>query len=381
MAFAVALLSCGHRESPTNGGTPPSVVITSPAEGDTVSGVGFTLQGSASDDDAVSAIRLVARDTTFASQSTSPFSFYFPSILFNDAEDLTISVEAEDGEGATGSAEVRVYLRERVLRYIGSQADQEREPTWSPDGNTLAYASEGIGGNRDIYTVPADSGAWSQVTTSLNDDRSPAWAPWGGVLAFVSDRGGNDDIWTIASTGGAATQVTTNGRPDRDPTWSPSGAEIAFHSSRGGSWNVYSIPMSGGSGAGDATALTQAAFTESSATWRGDGGAIALVSNQNGAPDIWLVTPPSTVLSPLSGANDPFVQELDPAFSRIGRYLLFSDNRNLNFDLWVVDLETGRKKPVTSHYGHDREPAWAPAGNRIAFSSNRNGTYDIWILE
>jgi Tol biopolymer transport system component len=75
------------------------------------------------------------------------------------------------------------------------------------------------------------------------------------------------------------------------------------------------------------------------------------------------------------------VRELDPAWSPEGNYLLFSDNRNGNSDIWVLDPSTNRKRVLAAHLASDREPAWSPGGDRIAFSSNRNGTYDIWILE
>jgi Tol biopolymer transport system component len=141
------------------------------------------------------------------------------------------------------------------------------------------------------------------------------------------------------------------------------------------------VAIASGAASGEESAFTTAATAESSATWRSGGDALALTSNQLGGSDIWMIEPPDPVLTAVQGANDPFLRELDPDLPAKGTVLLFADNRNGNFDIWALDLFSGRKRVLASHLMTDREPAWSPRGDRIAFSSNRGGTYDIWILE
>jgi len=377
---ALVALACGDHSTPVDPGDGPAVTITSHAAGDTVSAVGFTLSGSAADPDGVESVRLKVDGDVLATAGASVFSFFVPSLLFESGADRAITVEGEDGVGDKGSKTITVYVREMSIRSIGSGADKEREPAWSPTGAEIAYSSEGTVGNEDVYVVSAEGGAPVQVTTSVNDDRSPSWAPAGDRIAFTSNRGGNWDIWTIPAAGGEATQVTVNLFPDRAPAWSPSGASIAFHSKRDGNWNIYAVSVVSGSPSGNPVAATAAASAESSAAWS-TGGEIAFVTNQLGGSDIYTVNPPDPVLSPVAGANDFTVRELDPAYCPQGPYLLFSDNRNGQYDIWVLHPATGRKRVVASHVAADWEPAWSPQGDRIAFSSNRGGTYDIWIVE
>ncbi|RPJ43195.1 MAG: hypothetical protein EHM19_09145, partial [Candidatus Latescibacterota bacterium] len=162
---------------------------------------------------------------------------------------------------------------------------------------------------------------------------------------------------------------------------SPSVARLAYHSDWDGNWNIYSVPVASGAASGSETAYTTAATAESSATWRSDGDALALVSNQLGGSDVWTIEPPDPILGSVQGANDGFFRELDPDFPAKGSVLLFSDNRNGNYDIWALDLVSGRKRVLAAHLMTDREPAWSPRGDRIAFASNRGGTWDIWILE
>jgi Tol biopolymer transport system component len=50
------------------------------------------------------------------------------------------------------------------------------DPAWSPDGSSLAYASE-RDGNVDLYTVDLLTGRERRLTTSPDAERRPAWAP------------------------------------------------------------------------------------------------------------------------------------------------------------------------------------------------------------
>jgi Tol biopolymer transport system component len=372
--------ACGKHDNPTDNGTPPSVTIQTPDNGDSLSGVGFTVSGIASDEEGIASIELRADGSIVGVASSSPFSFFFPALLY-DAGTTVIEVEAEDIEGAKGSATVTIAIRTTSLRAIGSGSDNDRDPSWSPDGERIAYASEGTGGTRDIYAIQVDAGAPEQLTTSTNEDIAPDWSPLGDRIAFASNRSGNWDIWTVPADGGVEIQVTTNGSVDRGPAWAPSGMRLAWHTNRDASWNLYSVGVSSGAATGEETAYTTAATAESSATWRADGDALAFASNQLGGSDIWTVEPPDPILVAVAGANDPLVREVEPDFSAKGKVLLFVDNRNGNYDIWALDLLSGRKKVLASHLMADREPAWSRQGDRIAFSSNRGGTYDIWILE
>ncbi|MFH1278902.1 MAG: Ig-like domain-containing protein [Candidatus Eisenbacteria bacterium] len=375
--------ACGKHDNPTDPGTPPSVTISSPAEGSGVSGMIFTVSGSAADPDTLAAIRLKADGEVFATATASPFSFTFPAFLFPAGEPLTITVEAEDKLGSKGSGVVHVDIEARTPRAVAvTNADQEREPAFSPGGDFLAYTSEGSGGNQDIYTISASGGAATQITTNTNDDISPAWSPLGTSIAFASRRSGNWDIWTIPATGGAATRITESGaHDDRGPAWSPNGSKIAFHSNRDGNWNIYAVAMAGDAAAGVPESLTTAASAESSATWSPAGDAVAFTSNQLSPADLWTATPPSVIISQIEGGNDPTYKEIDPDWSRKGPYVVYSYNRNGNYDIWVLDTTTGRKQILTTHQNADREPVWSPQGDKIAFASNRNGTWDLFILE
>jgi dipeptidyl aminopeptidase/acylaminoacyl peptidase len=61
------------------------------------------------------------------------------------------------------------------------------EPTWSPDGTTLAVALE-TAYDIDIFTVERDGSNPTNLTNQGSYDFWPVWSPDGTYLAFVSDR-------------------------------------------------------------------------------------------------------------------------------------------------------------------------------------------------
>jgi TolB protein len=69
-------------------------------------------------------------------------------------------------------------------------------PSWSPDGKTIAFASD-RSGNWDIWTVDTNGRHLRRITKTRSRDTHPSWSPDGKKIAFTSDRSGNQDIWVM----------------------------------------------------------------------------------------------------------------------------------------------------------------------------------------
>ena len=63
--------------------------------------------------------------------------------------------------------------------------------------------------------------------------------------------------------------------------------------------------------------------------------------------------------------------DIHPAWSPDGSSIAFSSSRTGNYEIFVVDVESGALKQLTRDIGDDRRPDWAPDGSRIVFQSMR----------
>ena len=97
----------------------------------------------------------------------------------------------------------------------------ENDPLWmrypaiSPNGETIAFTYKG-----DIYTVPANGGKATQLTTHPAHDTRPVWSPDGSQIVFASDRNGNFDIFVMDKEGGSPKQLTTHSANEYPETFS-----------------------------------------------------------------------------------------------------------------------------------------------------------------
>ena len=83
----------------------------------------------------------------------------------------------------------------------------------------------------EIYVLPADgSGTPIRLTFNTEEERSPTWSPDGTRIAFSCRRGGSDfEICRPNADGSNQVQLTDNAVGDLTPTWSPDGQQIMFH--------------------------------------------------------------------------------------------------------------------------------------------------------
>jgi Tol biopolymer transport system component len=266
----------------------------------------------------------------------------------------------------------------RSLRQVTFGAGSQQEPTWSPDGRSLAYTSDRLG-DFDIWVQPLSDAAPTRLTSSPERDWQPDWSPDGKWVAFRSERDGGG-IYVVPSDGGEARRITTLGFR---PRWSPDGTKIMFVSSVlpvSASPRVFVVGLDG-----QAPALVRPDLTRDlrllDAGWHPDG----RISfwGQHGAGGRVFSTASLIGTDEAKSRVAPEIEQLVKnagialerfAWSPKGRYLYFEGRSNGVRNLWRVSVEpetltwTKGLDRLTTGAGSDTELALSRDGTKVAFT-------------
>ncbi len=105
------------------------------------------------------------------------------------------------------------------------------EPRWSVD-NQVVFMSLMNGNYLEVYLMHSDGTGLEQLTTDAANNADPVWSPDGTRITFGSDRqGGNKlNIFEMNADGSQVVQLTNFDVPDEagDTNWSSDGKKIAF---------------------------------------------------------------------------------------------------------------------------------------------------------
>ncbi len=113
---------------------------------------------------------------------------------------------------------------------ITPKTGQNRHANWSPDGNTLAFVSAFVRGdkpNRAIAIIDLNTGEESRLTDITGKNQDPSWSPDGKKLVFSRTEETITRIWVMEADGSNQKPIT-EGPNDFEPAWSPTEPRIAF---------------------------------------------------------------------------------------------------------------------------------------------------------
>jgi serine/threonine protein kinase len=313
----------------------------------------------------------------------------------------------------------------------------EDEPTFSPDGKLLAYTTDDKG-NFDIILKPLDGAKPIRIVDHEADDAQPSWSPDGNTIAFVSSRDYGDhlsiildqepltqymytkngDIYLVPALGGQQKKIVENGYY---PQWSPDGKMLTYQSNTGGYWDIWITSIKGGI----PVQLTNDEDFDYQPTWSNNGKyiiyasrhrpdfVIKLVSIDGGEPVILLDTE-NSILNPRLSKDDNYLifsstrtgpfnitkvpfnaedfiiredfrsitlgesEDVNLTIESQGQRIAYTSITN-NSDIYELDLTTGNISAITSDNADNDLARLSPDGARLLYLSDRSGTSSTWI--
>jgi len=225
-----------------------------------------------------------------------------------------LSVTVPDDGARTGPqwVDASKLIRDRDMA-------QDTDFSAAPNGARAAFSARG-----DIFTVPAEHGDTRDVTaTSAADEDHPSWSPDGKTLAYTTDGSGEQEIATRPAEGGPEKLLTHFEQGYfYTPEWSPDGRNIAFSD---GEHRLWYVAASGG----NPRLVAADRFAEiHDYTWAPDGLWLAYsITGENQQTNIWLY---SLKTHQATRVSDPLSNDFQPAFDRAGKYLYFLSTRHEN---------------------------------------------------
>lgn len=203
----------------------------------------------------------------------------------------------------------------------------------------------------DIYIAGLDGAIRKKLTDSPGYDAEATVSPDGKNIVFTSMRSGDLELYTMDREGNGVRQITSGLGYDGGAFFSPDGKKLVFRASRpqtGPEVQEYKELLSDN--------LVQPTHME------------LYVCNVDGTELKKVTDLPNACWAPF--------------FHPSGKKIIFSSNhtatRGLPFNLWMVDIESGKLEQITKDGMFDAFPMFSPDGRKLIFSSNRNnkGTRD-----
>ena len=274
------------------------------------------------------------------------------------------------------------------LRLTSNPAD-DLFPAWSPDGREIAFVRQS-GSEISIFVAPALGGAERKLYSGTSAflslyeyGNALSWSPDGKYLAFSGQRSPREpnSIFLLSRENLETRQITSPPAGflgDSTPAFSPDGKVLAFV--RGASSRdveIYVMPATGG----DAKRLTFDNRSGRSLAWTADSHDIVFSLWFYGNLRLWRVSASGGTPEQLAEGGEG---GSTLAISRQGDRLAYSQESR-DTDIWRVETSgsASMRRPtrLISSTRPDYGPQYSPDGKKIAFTSGRSGSNEIWVCD
>ena len=206
-----------------------------------------------------------------------------------------------------------------------------------------------------------------------------AWLPNGREFVFGSETGTNYGLWRTAVSKGAVSRRLDLGSAGAEPTISRLGNRLAFavFQFRG---NIWRVDLNGpGKEPSQPIRFIFSTQNEFYPAFSPDGRRIAFMSERSGTQEIWICDSDGSKTLQLTSFGGAAIY--GPSWSPDSQNIALTvAQKGIKEDIYVVSVNGGVPRRMTTDPAEDKWPYWSHDGKWIYFSSTRSGREEIWRM-
>ena len=287
---------------------------------------------------------------------------------------------------------------EHALTRMTFDAGLQLGPTWSPDGQFMAYASDREG-KLDLWVQQVNGGEPVQVTHGPGNNWQPSWSPDGKYIAYRSEAGGGLFVIPAFGSQGLGRRITSFGYK---PQWSPDSTRILFQALTGLNTPQDTFYVVGIDGDQPQVVLDKFVSQHpGSMAWYPDGERVSLwekhwnlatsspnlwtISLRDGKATEWEIAPElAQQFKVISGGNQTCDVGDSFVWAPSGNAAYFACEYRGATNIWKMTLDTRTMhatgvERLTAGPGPDEDPAISRDGRRLAYSA-KSKRVRVWLF-
>ena len=287
-------------------------------------------------------------------------------------------------ESPPDSQENRIVLispetRERRTLSSLDPAYLYSHPRFSPDGQLLAFRSDPSFSNADIHTIDLASGKVHRLGLTKFNLTGFDFTTDGSEIIFST----YDSVWRVSISRGQPERITWIEPGASNPSSSRRGTSLIYSHDRSDS-NIWRIDLSRGPVlASVGQVFISSTRYDSTPEFSADGSRILFTSTRSSiTSEIWVCendgSNPRQVTYPSGPDGEPPLFKGSPRWSPDGQAIAFDWTTEGHRDVYVVSVEGGKPKRLTTETSSDVRPSWSRNGQWVYFGSNRSGAWQLW---
>ena len=264
-------------------------------------------------------------------------------------------------------------------------------PCFSPDDQRIVFQSD-RDGNWNIYLMNFDGSREVRLTNNLAQDEMPVFSSKDNIIAFTSTRDDTSkksrveksrNIFLMDLENGNVAREISHEADDWYPALSNSRYELAFVSERDDQRDVpfqerFSDIYLKNIRKSTLIRLTQNEADDGSPAFSSDGKWLIFTSNRDGNFQIYKMDTRGMAVEKLTELNGNCGA---PHFSHDGRKITFFADIFGNYDIFMMDYNGENIIQLTNHPAQDAYPSFSSDKRKIVFHSNRSGKYQIYWID